>query len=445
MKSDLKLMEQKKLFASMEREQMTQTFRYIDQKIMSLSDLEREMNYQKEYDSIANLERWAYQFDYSFQKEMVLWVLGKLSELKVSWVLELKELDFHYKLMRIVPENIHHLTHLQRLDLSNNNLQFLPKSFSALTQLKSLKIQFNRFADFPEEICSLTGLQTLWLFANQLTNLPPSIQNLNLLEDLNMARMGLSNLPVEIKQLTYLKDLNLSSNRLTSLPVLSGSIENLFVAHNQLSALSNLQNNTSLKQLHAQGNPITELPLLSDALRYINLEGTKIAAEDVKKMHLASCFVGNPYVGIRTYAVDGDQSSHAFASLFAYFPLVHSQLKCSGINIICKPTSLFDCFQYSFAENYTSQRQALIDEYPECLNSKNSYFVFFSRVRRREDYAEYFDKDPQMMGFIFPYEGGRDFIYQNGRIKTENWEGAYHTLVQWLNQESIVKEALVHK
>ena len=103
------------------------------------------------------------------------------------------------------------------------------------------------------------------------------------------------------------------------------------------------------------------------------MEGTNIPDDAVKKLHIPYCFSGNPYVGMQANAIDGDHSSRVFTSLFAYFPLLHSHLKRSGINIICKSTHKMDIFRKTLAENYTSQKQALVEEHPEFLNATNNY------------------------------------------------------------------------
>ncbi|MAA78174.1 MAG: hypothetical protein CL916_02860 [Deltaproteobacteria bacterium] len=434
MKSQVRLIDQEHYFSDTERQFMLNSLRHFDNTIHTISELEWEMNYRQDYSSLEDVRTWSDQVEYSFRHEMTLWILGMLARLKVPWVMELKKLDFHYKLMRVIPENIQYLSHIEVLDISNNKLQFLPESFSKLINLNILKIQFNRFEVFPKEIFALTKLKKLWIFANQLKALPSSVIQLTQLEELNASCMGLESIPNMI-QLQELKHLNLNGNRISSLPLLPLSIQYLMVGHNNISALPSLERHPSLREVHAQNNPIAKISQIPSGLEYLNVEKTKVFSEEVDNINIKSFFTGNPYTGIRKHAIDGNNTS-VFDRLFMYFPLAHSAIKQSGINIICDESMRRSCFRKTFDENYAIQKQALVDMHQDFLDQENTYFIFFSRLRGRVQFEHYFDQDPQMFGFLFPYEGGMDFFHKGGRVGTADWEQAYQTLMDWIKGQN---------
>lgn len=207
------------------------------------------------------------------------------------------------------------------------------------------------------------------------------------------------------------------------------------VGSNSISALPNLEANTSILELHAQNNPITQLSHVPPSIEYLNVEYTQVTEEEVAKLNIQYSFAGNPYTGIREHAIDGNSRS-VFGELFIFFPLAHSALKRSGINIICDEGMRRSCFRNTFDENYAKQKQAFLHLYPEFLDQDKTWFVFYARIRRQIEFQQYFEQDPQLFGFFFPYEGGIDFFHKDGRVSTSDWEEGYHAFMKWIKEQS---------
>jgi Leucine-rich repeat (LRR) protein len=235
---------------------------------------------------------------------LIVWILGKLIEMNVSWVLELRRLDLQSMFLQNIPEVIGNLKNLTRLNLSENQLTILPDSIGNLTMLTELDINDNRLTILPDSIGDLTSIQTLNLTKNRLTNLPNTLANLykniqiNDLEiisdinifvddrllhklayikidgycknfrnitEINLSEYRLTRLPPSIGNLTNLTYINLSKNRITMIPQTIGNLTKLKTLdlsrnYRQFSLPNTIGNLTNLTFLNLSTNKMTTLP-----------------------------------------------------------------------------------------------------------------------------------------------------------------------------------------
>ena len=89
-------------------------------------------------------------FDCEFKIYIIVWILGKLAELKINWVCNLTTLDLSWNHLSHLSEeeldslfnSISKIPNLIKLDVSENQLTLLPKSIGNLTNLNELNFHF---------------------------------------------------------------------------------------------------------------------------------------------------------------------------------------------------------------------------------------------------------------------------------------------------------------
>ncbi|TXT60932.1 MAG: putative Leucine-rich repeat domain protein [Promethearchaeota archaeon] len=244
---------------------------------------------------------------------------------KVFWRIKIKikhckiiELDFLFKSIKEIPDQIKLLKDLKYLILRYNKLEKIPKWIGSLDSLVVLNINVNSLVQLPESISKLKSLQKLSLWKNRLTNLPESLGELNSLEELNLRLNYLKALPDSLGKLknlselnlhdnkldhipesigycSRLKDLNLSWNYLTHLPDTLGSLINLEVldlGKNKLKYIpKTLMHLKSLRRINLSENYISRLPKeisSLSSLEYLNLSRNKLSSIPKEILELES-------------------------------------------------------------------------------------------------------------------------------------------------------------
>ena len=174
-------------------------------------------------------------FDCEHRNSISVWILLKLAEYGVDWVVRLTSLDLNGSKLTFLPESIGHFTNLTSLDLRGNQLSSLPESLENLTNLTRLDLSSNQLSNLSEEqleslfvsICKIQNLNELLLGHNQLTFLPESIGNLTRLTKFGLSYNQLTSVPSSIGNLTNLTTLKLWGAHLTTLPDSIGNLRNL--------------------------------------------------------------------------------------------------------------------------------------------------------------------------------------------------------------------------
>ncbi len=182
---------------------------------------------------------------------------------EIKYLKFLKKLSLRYNQIASIPNWIESLIFLEELDLYSNSLTFLPSCIGNLRSLKNFSLSINKLEKIPEEICSLSRLEILELGLNQLKALPRSVGELISLKKLNIFENYLTHVPFSIGNLHELEYLNLSCNNLSSLPESLGSLKLLKVLNcenNQLIALpESIKNLGSLEYLNISKNKLVSL------------------------------------------------------------------------------------------------------------------------------------------------------------------------------------------
>ncbi|MHA2006485.1 MAG: leucine-rich repeat domain-containing protein [Promethearchaeota archaeon] len=196
---------------------------------------------------------------------------------------KITELDFIFKGLSSLPEEIKHLVNLKTLILRYNQLTQLPEWLGTLNSLEILNINVNNLNNLPNSIGKLKSLKNLFLWKNELNLLPNTIGNLSHLELLNLRLNQLKFLPPEIGNLLSLKELNLHDNRLSEIPCTIGNLNSLEVLNlswnNLLTLPKSITSLNSLKILDLERNELNELPedLRSlKSLEFLNLSQNQL-------------------------------------------------------------------------------------------------------------------------------------------------------------------------
>lgn len=132
-----------------------------------------------------------------------------------------------------------------------------------------------------ENLETLTNLEELWLGKNKITQLKvrphrPSPE----------ARSQLNITPQNISPLTNLKILSIQSNRLPTITGLASlaSLEELYISHNALTAISGLDHNRNLRVLDVSNNRIPHLAGLQHLSRLEELWASSNELESFREV-----------------------------------------------------------------------------------------------------------------------------------------------------------------
>ncbi|MFX1277028.1 MAG: hypothetical protein ACFFAT_18540 [Promethearchaeota archaeon] len=176
----------------------------------------------------------------------------------------LKKLSLRYNQITTIPDWIDSLTLLEELDLYSNSLTSLPSSIGKLRFLKFLSLNINKLEELPNEICSLSHLEVLDLGLNQLKVIPESIGDLISLKKLNLFENYLTFLPASLGELINLEYLNVSCNMIISLPESLGNLSKLKVLNCEKNKLKSIpkfiKNLILLEYLNISKNNLVEIP-----------------------------------------------------------------------------------------------------------------------------------------------------------------------------------------
>jgi leucine-rich repeat kinase 1 len=228
------------------------------------------------------------------------WKCLSLAGIQESWLTEnlitVTELDVSKNQLLSLPGIIFaHLKSLQKLNASHNSLSGLGND-SAVVQansLEALDISHNQLTHLSRVLFTLPSLTTLKASHNHLRSLPESNStskswSQSTLKHINVSHNKMESLPASFKQLCFLihvdvshnqlkelpsnwgtsvmKTLNASHNYLTEFPVgtegmLSGSLKELDLSHNQLSKIPwSIPRLAHLITLNLSHNHLQELP-----------------------------------------------------------------------------------------------------------------------------------------------------------------------------------------
>ena len=105
----------------------------------------------------------------SAQKQLALWA--------TPWGQHnIKQLDFGYDSMDVLPESIGNLTNLEHLKIYHGKLTSIPESIGNLKQLKTLDLySCGHLKALPESIGELEALESLDIAYTSISTLPKSI------------------------------------------------------------------------------------------------------------------------------------------------------------------------------------------------------------------------------------------------------------------------------
>ena len=113
----------------------------------------------------------------------------------------LEKLNFHWSVLRKIPEAIYDLTSLKELYLDCKYIDTMSPKISNLTNLTVLGISGNNFKYVPEAIFSLINLVELCAGRNPISELPSDICKLTKLKVLAIDSTNITTLPTEIVKL----------------------------------------------------------------------------------------------------------------------------------------------------------------------------------------------------------------------------------------------------
>lgn len=107
------------------------------------------------------------------------------------------------------------LENIQELFLYSNKISpTLPPEMGVMTKLRILSLSNNKISTLPEEMGNMSQLEEVWIVKNSLNMLPESIDGWkNVVEIILMANKGLKKLPVGIARLPNLRYLNLEGTK----------------------------------------------------------------------------------------------------------------------------------------------------------------------------------------------------------------------------------------
>ncbi|KAJ3052298.1 Leucine-rich repeat-containing protein 23 [Rhizophlyctis rosea] len=163
---------------------------------------------------------------------------------------------------------------LRYLDLSSNALRDIG-TLTSLEYLLSLDLHSNALRSIPSALDKRKFIQQANFAKNRLEVW--EVTSWPMCAWLNVNDNKLSNLPLpEFHELLHLEA---RGNKLTNLaPIVCPKLQRLYLANNNISSLTGLENKQSLQLLHLRANKIRSLDVIGDlgALSYLNLRSNQI-------------------------------------------------------------------------------------------------------------------------------------------------------------------------
>jgi Leucine-rich repeat (LRR) protein len=228
-----------------------------------------------------------------------LWILGKLAEVGVDWVIDITWMNCDGDLEHI-PNSFQHLTNLTKLDIRFNEFSVLPKVLGRLPNLKDIEIDCSSIKEWPDTYEGFTKLESLSLIGNELSALPGFVMELKNLKKLILTENNLTTLPQSIEKLTSLEYIDLTDNKISSIPSTIAILPNLSEVSLEWNILSNLAEDDleelfqiissipHLWSLDISGNDFTQLPksfwnITDISYLYISRNKLQITANDIKQ------------------------------------------------------------------------------------------------------------------------------------------------------------------
>lgn len=176
----------------------------------------------------------------SCKKLETLWLgrnsLTKLKNGSFRNLKTVKDINFYYAEISVLPKGIRKMKNLEVLDLYYNDLQKLPASVTRLKNLTHLAVAHNRLSVLPEDIGKLTHVNTLFAHHNQISKLPGSMVKMENLQIVDLGFNWFNQFPEVLTKFRNLDELDISANNLTEFP-------------------KELLGIKKLNKLHLRGNP----------------------------------------------------------------------------------------------------------------------------------------------------------------------------------------------
>ena len=104
-----------------------------------------------------------------------IWLLGKMAEYEVPWVLKLGKIELRFLELTSLPKSLFTLTNIISLDIRNNPIEHLPNN------LPALKIDGRQWTQLQEQILQITTLKHLNISKAGITFLPEAYFELGIL------------------------------------------------------------------------------------------------------------------------------------------------------------------------------------------------------------------------------------------------------------------------
>ncbi|KAJ9062145.1 hypothetical protein DSO57_1013615 [Entomophthora muscae] len=121
-------------------------------------------------------------------------------------------LNFNYKRLQELPEDVEKRIELEKLSLAYNLLTSLPKFIVKFQNLVSVNLRSNNFLEFPRVLCHLPNLTILDISRNRIRYLPKEPRKLLNLQMFNISRNQLVLLPSYLAKMSHLEKLKLEAN-----------------------------------------------------------------------------------------------------------------------------------------------------------------------------------------------------------------------------------------
>ena len=124
--------------------------------------------------------------------------------------------------------------------------------------ITSIKLAGQHLTALPPELLQCTNLLKLDLSDNDFATIPKEISSFKRLRVLKIAKNHLKQIHAGILHLKHLKTLDVRYNQILALPkqLSQSAIENLIIAHNQISSIADYTLIANIKKLVLSGNPL---------------------------------------------------------------------------------------------------------------------------------------------------------------------------------------------
>jgi len=176
----------------------------------------------------------------------------------VQYLRHLREANFAYNDLLVIPQELTTLPYLRKLILAGNKLRFIPP-LSGCPLLEVLDCHSNEIAAFPADIGHLNFLQTIDMEKNKIVVIPDEICQLKRLQFLNLNRNNVKLVPPQIGNVSTLVYLKLAFNPIVNLPA------HIYIQGTQASL-------AYLREYIPEAAHITESSMVADLAKYMNKE-----------------------------------------------------------------------------------------------------------------------------------------------------------------------------